>query len=417
MRGWLVPGFWPTTKIASRLLEVLELHRALADADGLLEPGAARLVAHVRAVRQVVRAERAREELVEERRLVARAARRVEEGLVRRGERAQLAGDEREGVLPVDGLVVLGARRAGPSGASRRPCSLSHMSPCSARSATRPAREEVGVGAARRRLAEHGLRAVLAELDRRRGRSRLGPRAAGAVEPRVLVGAREDARPAHEPRLRARVAQGRGERAAPPAASLGGADLRRRRALRAAARCGAGSRLASSIAAPLSTMRSAPAYTLNRSSRTKPSSVMPASRASSTARLDGGAHRRHDGHAGHRRLLDQLEARPPAEQQRRGRRAAGAPRAARRPTSLSTALCRPTSSRTSSSMPRASKSAARVQAPGRLEHRLRRAQGRRAARARRCASSRGPRRRGVASVARAPRRCDALPHTPQLELT
>ena len=57
IRGWLVPGFWPTTKIASAGLEVLELHRALADADRLLEPRAARLVAHVRAVGQVVRAE------------------------------------------------------------------------------------------------------------------------------------------------------------------------------------------------------------------------------------------------------------------------------------------------------------------------------------------------------------------------
>ena len=35
MRGWLVPGFWPMTKITSALLEVLELHRALADADRL----------------------------------------------------------------------------------------------------------------------------------------------------------------------------------------------------------------------------------------------------------------------------------------------------------------------------------------------------------------------------------------------
>ena len=44
---------------------------------------AARLVAHVRAVRQVVGAEQPDEQLVEERRLVARAAGRVEHGLVR----------------------------------------------------------------------------------------------------------------------------------------------------------------------------------------------------------------------------------------------------------------------------------------------------------------------------------------------
>jgi hypothetical protein len=47
----------------------------LADADCLRERRPARLVAHVRAVGQIVRAELADEELIEERRLVARAPR------------------------------------------------------------------------------------------------------------------------------------------------------------------------------------------------------------------------------------------------------------------------------------------------------------------------------------------------------
>ena len=60
------------TKIASALLEVLERHRAFADADALVQRGAARFVAHVRAVGQIVRAELPREKLPEKRRLVAR---------------------------------------------------------------------------------------------------------------------------------------------------------------------------------------------------------------------------------------------------------------------------------------------------------------------------------------------------------
>ena len=64
--------------------EVLDLHGRLADADRLGQPEAARLVAHVRAVGQVVGAELAREQAVQERRLVAGAARRVERRLVRR---------------------------------------------------------------------------------------------------------------------------------------------------------------------------------------------------------------------------------------------------------------------------------------------------------------------------------------------
>ena len=65
-------------------VEVLEGDRSFADADGLLECDAGGLVAHVGAVRQVVRAEGAGEELVGERRLVRRATRCVEHGLVGR---------------------------------------------------------------------------------------------------------------------------------------------------------------------------------------------------------------------------------------------------------------------------------------------------------------------------------------------
>ncbi len=50
MRGWLVPGLCPMEKIASAVVEVLELDCPLADADRLRQSDARRLVAHVRAV-------------------------------------------------------------------------------------------------------------------------------------------------------------------------------------------------------------------------------------------------------------------------------------------------------------------------------------------------------------------------------
>ena len=64
-------------------LEVFDGHRALADADRLGQRRARGLVAHVRAVRQVVGAEAAHQQLIEERRLVAGAPGRVEHRLVR----------------------------------------------------------------------------------------------------------------------------------------------------------------------------------------------------------------------------------------------------------------------------------------------------------------------------------------------
>ena len=59
---------------AVALLKVIQRHASLADADGFVERRAARFVAHVRAVRQVVCAELPGEELIEKRRFIARAS-------------------------------------------------------------------------------------------------------------------------------------------------------------------------------------------------------------------------------------------------------------------------------------------------------------------------------------------------------
>ena len=90
-------------------MHVVECDGALADADRLAEGDPARLVAHVRAVRQIVRAEGAGEQLVQEGGLVARPPGRVEDGAVRRGERSEPVGDDGNGTIPRDRPVVRGA--------------------------------------------------------------------------------------------------------------------------------------------------------------------------------------------------------------------------------------------------------------------------------------------------------------------
>ena len=71
-------------------LEILQRDRPLADPDRFLQREAARFVAHVRAIGQVVGAELADKKLVQKGGFVARAARGVERRLVRRSQRVQL---------------------------------------------------------------------------------------------------------------------------------------------------------------------------------------------------------------------------------------------------------------------------------------------------------------------------------------
>ena len=90
------------------LFPVLERRRALARRERGIESTPGGLVAHVRAVRQIVGAELARPQLVEERGLVAESAGRVERCLVGAVERPQLRADEGVGVLPGDRHVAVG---------------------------------------------------------------------------------------------------------------------------------------------------------------------------------------------------------------------------------------------------------------------------------------------------------------------
>ena len=207
------------------LVEVLEADAALADPDGLGEGRAGRLVAHVGAVGQVVGAELAGEELEEERRLVAGAARGVEERLVGGGERGQLLGDDLEGALPGHGLVPVGA--LGQIHGVRDASLLAEPVAAAGGEVGDGVRgEEVGGDAAQGRLLGDGLGAVLAELG---GVPlvALGPGAAGAVEAVLLVDLEQGLRGAPYAHLLLGDAQGVGDGGQSGGGVLDRVDLRR----------------------------------------------------------------------------------------------------------------------------------------------------------------------------------------------
>ncbi|GHE08264.1 hypothetical protein GCM10010339_55970 [Streptomyces alanosinicus] len=93
-----------------RGVDVVQGDTAFADAQCLLQRGAAGLVAHVGAVRQVVGAVGAGEELQQEGGFVVEPAGGVEEGLVRGVQPAQFPGEDVERLVPADRFVVGGAR-------------------------------------------------------------------------------------------------------------------------------------------------------------------------------------------------------------------------------------------------------------------------------------------------------------------
>ena len=177
------------------LREVVVADAGLADADRLRERDARRLVAHVRAVGQVVRAETAHEQLVHVGGFVAGPARGVEDRVVRVVQGVELAGDDVERVVPADRLVVVAAgrlvHRLGEPALLAEPvlASLGQI-------AERVLGPERRVDAFAVSLPGDGLRAVLAEAHPC-PLGRVRPRAGHAVEAVLLVDAAQDARRAH----------------------------------------------------------------------------------------------------------------------------------------------------------------------------------------------------------------------------
>ncbi len=166
--------------------EVVQRHRALAHADLRTQRGAGRLVAHVGAVREVVGAKLAHEQLVQEGRFVAGAPGGVEDRLVRRCQPVEVPGDLREGRVPAHRHVVIGGgvvtHRLGQPALPFQPvvAVLRQQADAVRGKQLRP-------GAARRGFGGNGLGAVLAELEGG-GVVAVGPGAAGAVETVRLVG-------------------------------------------------------------------------------------------------------------------------------------------------------------------------------------------------------------------------------------
>ena len=92
------------------LVEVIQHHSPLADADRLDQRYPARLVAHVGAVGEVVGTKQAAKQLIKIRSLVAGTPRGVELHLVRAGKPLEGIGDQGKGIVPAYRLVVIGRR-------------------------------------------------------------------------------------------------------------------------------------------------------------------------------------------------------------------------------------------------------------------------------------------------------------------
>ncbi|MNX82206.1 hypothetical protein D3C86_1139280 [compost metagenome] len=143
-------------------------------------------MAHVRAVREVVGAIGAHEQLIEVRRFVAGTAGSVELGLIGVRQAVQMLGDQGECVVPADRLVAIGlgviAHRLGQAALIFEPIVALLQQRSDAVFG-----EELGVDTAFGRFPVHRLGAVLAEHHHALFR-RIAPGATRAVEATVLVG-------------------------------------------------------------------------------------------------------------------------------------------------------------------------------------------------------------------------------------
>ena len=203
--------------------EIVQRDGALADPDGVLQGEAARLVAHVRAVRQVVGPEGAGEHLPHEGGLVAGAAGGVEKRLVRGIEGAEFFGDDREDFVPSDRLIV------------RRILAQQHRLGEAALEIVPgiALRHQVGNGMCGEELAADGpvhrlrgdrLRAVLAELGDRAMAIGVGPGTARAVEAAGLVQVEQRLGPADHTGLAEDVLQRRDHRGRAGGVLFGGGE-------------------------------------------------------------------------------------------------------------------------------------------------------------------------------------------------
>ncbi|MNX93249.1 hypothetical protein D3C86_1254260 [compost metagenome] len=168
------------------MLQVIEHDGAFAHAEAFDHRNGAGLVAHVGAIGEIVGAVGPHEQLIEKRRFVAGAARGVELGLVRRFQRIEMPGDQRERVVPRGLDVTVGGRviahRVGQSALILQPVIALFGQRRHAVFVEERRVDQTAGG-----LPVNGFGAVFAELDHAVFR-RLAPGATRAVEAAVLVG-------------------------------------------------------------------------------------------------------------------------------------------------------------------------------------------------------------------------------------
>src|SRR6185312_1102572 len=184
-----------------RVREVLDRDRGLAKPDHLGQAGAARFVAHVRAVRQIVGAELATEQPIHEGGFVAGAPRGVKGRLVGRRKRVERIANQPKSSVPGDRIVVVG-----PTPAHHRMCDAAHFLQLEIRLLQQAGNTVLAKDfrrqSLRRSLGGDRLGAVLAEFGRLPLAVGIGPGATRAIEAVFLLQFEprlEGARAAHLP--------------------------------------------------------------------------------------------------------------------------------------------------------------------------------------------------------------------------
>ena len=169
-----------------RLLEIIERDCALAHTHALAHAGATGLVAHIGAVGEVVGAVLAHKQLVQKGGLVAGPARGVEDSLVRVGQRIQMPGHQRKGVVPGNGQVFVSGRVI-DHGLRQAALVLQCKVAPGGQLAHSVLRKKIGRHPACGCLGGHGLGAVFAKLEGG-GVVAVGPGTAGAIKTVRLIG-------------------------------------------------------------------------------------------------------------------------------------------------------------------------------------------------------------------------------------
>src|ERR1700719_1045344 len=182
VRAWIVPE----NKDELRTLHVLQRRRALANSERLHHGYTGRLVAHVRAIRKIVRPELASKQLQKKGRLIGRLSRGIEGGLIGRIQTVQLLRNHGEGLWPRNRLIV-DRVRVPYHRRSQTALLVKPVIRLRRQLFDRILREELRRNALLRGLVRDRLRSVLAELEDLPLLVRTRPSAALAIKPGHVV--------------------------------------------------------------------------------------------------------------------------------------------------------------------------------------------------------------------------------------